>query len=586
MTVFNAQPLFYAAALARADLVALVEGAALPPAIDTIDFDDEAGGDADRALALPFLPGMDALELTDASLTFRVGARQVEIPGYAVSAGPGGQGIVLKLDTPARIAKLELSYVVDPKAHLIVRPVLGADFGPPILAAPDFPPPGPTYGRTLTGMSVADSPGNRHVVTLPHLQGTAWLLQLATGDDPAGLSPMPVAITVNRVVIDAAPRNLSIVLGGDPPVTLWSNKETLLSDAGEQTATFLPIAHAQLTKALAKADPASLTLPLSLRFHSDTSARIEVTGRALAGRYTLRPLEADPVTLRLGGDFAPLALRTPAGLTPSATTATLTARLLGRALNAGSAPAPLALPGRGLRAATDRIVAARLPIAARSAFDAAGTPVPLASVSLRLAPDETAEAVVELRRDAAGVPAAAAAPAVVRQIPAGFAGWLEFPLAAPLMAAAGETLWVALRLTKGALLWHGAPAGGGPAGLGEARISIDKGASWGSAAAALAPPIPLLVQGFHVQDPPYPQPVIRLQSGSAPLTDQWFAAAVRTSEREFQSLGASLPAGVLALLAGAPGAPIELLVSSDTVLDLVVAGLALSYDPFAARAGG
>ena len=369
-------------------------------------------------------------------------------------------------------------------------------------------------------------------------------------------------------------------------MTLWGNKETLLSEAGEQTATFLPIAQAQLSQALAGADPGSLTLPLALRFHSDTSARIEVTGRALAGRYTLRPLEADPVTLRLGGEFAPLALKTPAGLTPSATTATLTARLLGRALNAGSAPAPLALPGRGLRAATDRIIAARLPIAARSAADPAGAPVPLASVSLRLAAAEAAEAVVELRRDAAGGPAAGAAPAVVRQITAGFAGWLEFSLAAPLTTAAGEVLWVTLRLTKGSLLWHAAPAGGGATGLGEARISVDKGASWGGASAALAPPLPLLVQGFHVQDPPYPKPVIRLQSGNVQLAEQWFATATRTSESEFQSIGAALPAGALALLASTSNAPTELLVSSDTVLDIVVAGLSLSYDPFAARAGG
>jgi hypothetical protein len=119
-----AQPLFYAADLAESDLVSLVLGAIEQPAVDTVQFAGEAGGDQDRQLALAFLSGMDAVVVEDASLRFRVGDMALEIADYSVSQGPFGQGIVLRLPAPARLAKLDLSFaaLAEPPARLLVRP--------------------------------------------------------------------------------------------------------------------------------------------------------------------------------------------------------------------------------------------------------------------------------------------------------------------------------------------------------------------------------------------------------------------------------------------------------------------------------
>jgi hypothetical protein len=595
-----AQPLFYAVDVAQNDLVSLVFGALEQPAVDTVQFADEAGGDQDRELALAFLPGMDAVVVEDASLRFRVGDMALDITQYSVSPGPSGQGMVLRLPAPARLAKLDLSYTIPspdpgppapPTTRLLVRPVLDGGFGPPIFVAPPFGPPSPAYADPRPAVRVDPAPNGRFIVSFPDLLGSAWLLQLGTGDKPDGLTLTPVVPTVNRVVLAAAPRNLSIVLRGPPDTPLWSNADVLLPDGGEQTVSFLPLAQRQMSAALQSSSAAALTLPLSLRFHSDTGAQLDVTARALTGHYTVDPLQGAPATLRLGGRTASLVLRAPGGLHPRDASATLTARMLGRALNGGSPPAPLSLPGHGLSVATDRMVAARLPIAPRGTpGEVAGAPVPLGAVALRITAGVASELALELRADAAGRPGAILAPAVVSQIAAGFDDWLDVVLPTPLPVAPGSAVWASARLTKGTLSWHAgdaAPSGPG-ASVGTGFVSIDKGASWGEATTLLQDAAPLLVQAFHAVDPPFPRPTVAIRAGASVLLADWFDAAAATGPKEFRLAAAPLPQLALDRLAAAgvgPGArpATALPLYSDTVLDLVVGDAVIAYDPNTAR---
>lgn len=583
-----AQALFYASDVARTDLAMFAIGAAEQPAVDTVKFPDEAGGEQDRELALAYLPGMDAVLVEEASLRFRVGEMALEITQYTVSPGPNGQGIVLRLPAPMRLAKLDLSYTPPPAdARLLVRPVQGNGFGPPILVGPALAPPSDAFADPTPGLTVSNVGGGRHIATFQGLLGSAWLLQVAAGKDAASLVIHSIVPTVNRVVLAAAPRNLSIVLRGDKDVPLWGNAGVLLPTAGEQAVSFLPLAQRQLTTALTSSAASALTLPLALRFHSDTGALLEVTARTLTGSYSVDPLAGQPTTLRLRGRATRLVLRAPAGLHPREASATLTARMLGRALNAGSPAPPLALPGHGLTVTPDRIVAARVPVAPRGTpGEAAGAPVPLAAVALRITAGVLTELAMELRDDAAGRPGPLLAPAVVSQIPAGFDDWRDLVLPAPLAVAPGSAVWVCARVTESSLSWHAGdsqPAGG----IGTALVSIDKAKSWGEPTVALQEAAALLVQAFHAVDPPYPRPRLAMQAGAAPLVADWFASATATGLREFRLAPAALPQAALDRLAAAAGPEARpattLLIYSDSVLDLVVSDAVIAYDPDTAR---
>lgn len=601
-----ARALFYSAELGLYDL-ALAVLDLKEATVDVIDFADEAGGDQDRKLALPYLHGMDAVVVDAAALTFKVGDKPLEITGYTVSDGPGG-GIVVRLTSPGRLRKLDLTYVApvppppatappEQSVHLIVRAPAGAGWGPPMFADPDFEPAGPTFGRALSGMSVQDAPGDRHVVTLPDIGGTAFLVQVAFAPLPtdatpasaaaAKLAPQTVKIVVNRVIVAAAPRNLSITLKGKSDVPLWGAKDALLPSSGPQTTTFGPLAQKQLSDALKIATQDAPTLPLALRFHSDSGATLEILDRTLSGHYACNPLASGRTTLRMGGRPALLTVNAPVGLTPKSAVATLTAKLLGRALNAGSSPGALAGAGFGVRLGLDRTAAARVPIRPR---DATSDPVPLASVALRLTATEATELVLELRADTAGRPGEVLAPAIVRQLVAGFDGWLDLELTAPLAVAADSAVWPTVRLTKGAVLWHASP--GPPAAGGATMVSADKGASWGGSTADLRVDAPLAAQVFHRQDPPFARPKAAFRLGDTELLADWLAGAAPPpapppDPKEFRLTPAGLPVAALKAISATKGqtrADTTFMLYSDSVFDLVVSDMTLAYDPATARA--
>lgn len=582
-------PLFYDAAIARTELHMLTLGTLVAPAIDVIAFENEAGGDQQRDLAVPLLPGMDEFVVTKAELSFRASDMTMDVTDYTALPGPGG-GVVLSFPAPARLRKIELRQSAVPTlsaatARLVVRPMMTKDqAGPPIFAAPDFGPPGSggMFGRILTGLDLTELGNSRYLLNFPDLLGTAWLLQLATGATAVDLQPMAATPRIERVAIAAAPRNLSVTLAGSPPTPLWGNPGVLIPASGEQKVSFLPIAQRRLSTALADAPPTALTLPLTLLFHSDSGGSLEITDRALDGQYHVRPLGDGPVTLRLAGRPVPLLFSAPAARLPAFGRSTMSARLLGRALNSGSPPAPLETAAQGLRAAPERMVASCLRIAPRNG-DAA--PVPLASVALRLDTPATAELVLELRSDVAGRPGPILAPPLVQQLPAGFADWLELVLTAPLPVAAGSTLWAAIRLTHGTALWH---AGTGPtasAGVSEPCVSADRGASWRDASRSLGLAGPPLVQAFHVEDPPEHPPEIRCWDDAAPSGEDWLAGAEPVRKTEFRLVDAALPDAVLTRLNAAVPVPGEhradtrILLYSPSVLDLVLTGTLLGYDP-------
>lgn len=70
MTSFVGSALFYPVSYASAQLLDLVRGVIDPTLLDTVEFTDESGGVAVRQLALPRLPGIDEVEVTQATLQF------------------------------------------------------------------------------------------------------------------------------------------------------------------------------------------------------------------------------------------------------------------------------------------------------------------------------------------------------------------------------------------------------------------------------------------------------------------------------------------------------------------------------------
>jgi len=577
--------LFYPSQLARADLFSLVRGQDRSIALDVIRFDEPAPHRAERELAVPFLPGMDDIEVAEARLALRAASRQLDTEDYTVTANGSEGGVFLSLPLPALLRKLELSYTLPapplPNLHLVVRAATRSGTalvaGTPLFADPPFARPGPMFPGVLAGMTRADLGGNRRLFTLPSVLGQAWLIQLAVGTEARELNPLATVPTVNRVTLDAAPRNLSVVLlSRDGEVKLWNNPEALLPDAGEQEVSFTPLASKELAATLARQNTAAdtrPTLPVRLRFDSDTVSAVDITRRALVAEYLVRPVGGERLVRRLAGSPVALTLRAPAGLTPRSSQLRLTVKHLGRELNAASPEPPVAPPPGGVRADVTRQVATAFVPAPRPG-QAPGSTLRVASVRLRVTATEAAEAVLEIRADVAGVPGPPAAAPIVRQLDRTSPDWVEFELAEPLAVVAGQApLWLALRVNKGEVCWFAAP---GPAT--SARVSTDRGATWAPPDPRLMPAGALLTQLFDVVAGAPPTPVIRVgTSASLPLVPS------KSSRTEWVA-DTALPAAMHSLLGSRPGqgkVPTELRLSSRSALDLTVESLVLRYDPFA-----
>jgi hypothetical protein len=594
MALSATTPLFYATRLTKAEVFRLAAGVVEPPALEVIDFPEVEGGDVQRELAVPFLPGMDEIEVEQARLRVRTGRKEREVTDYTVTAVPAGHGITLSIPQPGRLKKLELTYpsptaVPGAPHHVIIRT---PPEGPPTFAAPPLPKPGPLYDDILTGLTVQDLGGDRKLLLLPSVLGNAWRIQLALGDTPDKLTTVPFSPTVNRVVLDTAPRDVSVTLSADTEeIPLWGHPDLLLPDAGEQEISFTPLAQRHLNQQLqAKRDaPDQATLPVPLRFHSASSGALEVVAKTLTAHYVVKPLGKDPVTQRVGGEWTVLTLRAPAGLRPINSRVKLTVKFLGRALNRGSLEPPLALPSMGLRVHAQRSVARMIAFLPEPPA-VAGSVLPLASVRLYVAALAEAEAVLEVRGDVAGAPGPVLV-ASVQQLGSGSTGWVEFILPSPLPVSTGQApLWLALRVTKGEVLWFVSPLESASHPMGadmtSARVSSDRGQTWSEPTGNFGDAGVLLAQCFHELPELSSPPVLRVRHAEALMTDNLLLNVKQKGAKEY-IVEVSLPDGVHGVLAAAAGSgrtDTALRLFSPSMLDVTVEDLTLSYDPF--RVGG
>ena len=521
---------------------------------DTLVFEDEAGGTIERTFGVPSLPGMDEIEVVEAAFTLAVRPREMAV-GHEAIVPSGEHGIVVALARDAALAKVVLSYDEPPPAgrtlRLMVRPATagaaGFTFGPPIFAHPAFPAPGPMYGPVLGGLTVWTS-GRRRTVILPDVPGRAWLIQLAHGNTPTEITTLDVRPGVESVSIRAVPTDLAVVLQADDgPVTLWSHPDRLLARTLPQPVDFTPLARRSLAAKLAggqgAAPPGALGLPL--QFTSSSGGAAAIVAKTLSARYLLRPLAGGGAPLRLAGERVPLVLAAPGGLRAAGSSVRATLRSLGRELNDGSSLPPAAPPADGLVLLPRQRAAVRL----RAAPRAGGGATDLVSIQLYLAALEPAEAVVELRDDAAGGPGAGLAQGVAVQLAIGPAGWVEFPLPAPLALGSGaRPLWISLRVNVGRLLWFAADDG-----TAETLASDDEGETWRAPATPLAAASMPLAQLFHATPDPQPAPRIELWQGGAPVAGDLLGEPRRIGPREHAVENAALPAVLLDRLAAASG---------------------------------
>jgi hypothetical protein len=586
---FAASALFYPVSFARSDLIDLVRGAIDPAVLDTVEFEKEDGGESVRQLALPRLPGMDEVEVQQAQFQIQSISREMEISSYTAQQGPANQGVFLSLAKPGRLKKIEVEYTPPPAPppdqgalHVVVRAAQkgagGLQPGVPLFAADDFDPPGSMFPRALSGMTSTALGGNCFLLRLPSVLGDAWLIQLAIGKSAVDLAPQAVPITIRSVTLDAVPDNVAVTLskpGSETP--LWSNPQLLLPSSGVQDVSFTPLAQKELAAALKNAASDAVTLPLTIKFSSASGGALGIVSRTLQARYVVRPLGTTPATIKLAGARAPFTVSAPAGLTPQSSAFRLVARCKGWELNSGSPEPPLEDPYAGLRITQANAVAQS------ARFE--GAVFPLVNVRLYLASPDGAEAVMELHEDAAGAPAAMIGKPVVKKLDPGFRDWRDFECEPTAFQAALTSLWIVVRVTKGEVYWFASDQ------QGASLISLDKGVTWGAPDPRLTTRSSLLVLLFHDRssEPMSRAPVIRVESGPAPVAADVMQGATALSPKEFAMDGFTLPQSVLSFYSRQPGsAKIEqkLQLFSRSVLDLRVETAAIFYDPFASGAAG
>lgn len=581
MGLADTKALFYSIDVSKVALANLILGTVEPIGSDMVEFDKEDGGEAIRQLALPRLSGMDEVAIDVAQMRIRSVGRPIEISNFSQQPGPGGQGVFLTLPKPGRLLKVEVEYVAPvvtpptPPLHLVVRAArksdVGMQVGVPLFADPDFPPPGNMFPRALTGMSKTSLGSNRFRLNLPSALGDAWLIQLATGNSAVELTPIATPVTIRKVTLDAVVSNVSVVLvTPTAEVTLWANPQIFLPSNELEDISFTPLAQKELTAALKATSDDELTLPLTIKFRSDTGGALAIVSKTLQGRYLVNTLNPLPASLNLAGGRVPLVLSAPAGLTPESAQFRLVAKLKGWELNNASSEPPVATPSAGLRVTQNTRVAQQVQ------FE--GT-LPLATVRLLLACEGAAEAILELHEDANGGPGALLVDPLVKQLDPGLRDWVDFELKTPLsFAVDSTTLWVTLHVTKGEVFWFASET------TASALISTDEGVSWGPPDARLAEPTAQVVQLLHEVSPSQlAKPVIRVERGNAPVAADLMANARALSAKEYVVDNASLPATVMSFFqqqSGKQRVEQKLQLFSTSVLDLRVESASFFYDPF------
>jgi hypothetical protein len=539
------------------------------PAVDVVTF-PENGGTSDLGLAVPFLPDMDTVVVEAAEITLRADP----LPGThtpTTSAHAGG-GVSVTLGAGQRLTEMVVDGTWTPDSEKIVVSALPPDgAASPVFVDPELAPASTMFPVPLSGMTRSDAnPGTRLRFPSP-LTGERWLIQIASGTDVGSLIPKNTALTVRSVTLQEVPTDLAVVIPGEgeePDGQLYANPGQLLPDLPPQQIVFTPLAQRHLDRRLSagRGQPGLALLTVPLRLSSTTAGTVAIVTKTLDATYRVTATAPDPVALRTGGEPAVLALTLPAGRRPTGCAGQIVCRTTGRELD-GPVAMTAAVPGAGVVVTTDRWAAATAP------FEGSGqATADLASVRLFVAADRAAEVVLELRQESAGAPGPVLA-SVVAHVVAGPPGWLEFALPSPLPVAVPAVLWCALRTNDEPVRWFGAP------GDEPARVSVDRGASWGAIGGDLTTPTSPLIQLFRIATEP---PRVDLYLGAAPVGQLRLVGGADSDEVRAPL---ELPPEVLSAIATTTGqgrVVTELRLVSRTVLDLSVRGLACSYDPFAA----
>ncbi len=547
--------------------------------IDTLDFPDENGGEVTRELGVPYLAGADDIDVTAASLRFETNLIEQDVT-FTAKANPDGKGVVVTLPRQMYLRTVEISYTAPdaPAAPQSLRTVIRATAGKvpaPLLASPSFPAAGEMYPPVMAGLAVTGLSNGHSVLRCDGLLGTSWLIQIATASSPS----------VHKVTAQVAPANLRIqmeTVQGD--VKLWANPGILLPAAGVQEVSMLALGRRQL-QALVKQPPGGpppATLPLRIKFQSDSAGSLLIDDTQLEARYQVMAAGSKPPPLPIGGAWTDLPLTAPARINPESTSVALRVQLSGRELNAGSPDPPVADPSAGFQVTTDRWLAVSrpfLPIAGQ----AAGSVLPLAAIRLYLAADAAAEASLEIRNDAAGNPGPPVSAPIAHRFQPGERGWIEFVPKKPIpVSTGGAPLWLVVRTTRGSVAWYcAAPSDGTVAA--DARASTDAGKTWSDAARPLGAGGNPLAQLYHAMTDPLPAPSVRIfRTGSETPLGELFASATRQSPREFTVEGAAMPAEVASAFAAASGSgkvTLPFRLYSRSVGTLTVQQAVFVYDP-------
>jgi len=287
--------------------------------------------------------------------------------------------------------------------------------------------------------------------------------------------------------------------------------------------------------------------------------------------YVARPLGDGPSKFALQGDRTDFAFQVPAGLSPGGNSFKLTVRPKGLERDAASPESPYRLPVQGLQVDQDLSIAAGVPFSG-----AKGT---IAAARIFVAAKETAEVVMTVCADAAGMPGQPLGkPAVNSKVEGLTPQWIDLPLPVPIAAtrersanAANEQgiLVVVCRCERRRCA---------------VLTSTDKGKTWGAPSTPLAAGQNLLAQLMSPSDQPPPTPAIRLQREADVLNTNLLAGATAPTDKkkDISVPAVSLPASLLAdstVNQGKVDKRFEL--ASVTVADVTIENFELTYDPAA-----
>ena len=564
--------------------------AALADELDVTRVDLADNAAQDWELGVPFLAGMDRIQVDAARLDLR--ALRVPTPAEGWTATDRDTGWRITLARPARLVSITFDTPTPAPApgttlRLIISPAAPA--GPPMFIDPPF-----QLGQAFKAMPnpvKQTRSGGLTVVSVPPTFGTAWLLQWGYGDDATSLNPTPVTTVVRAVTVEAAVSDARMELRADDPaeepVVVWSHSGVLDPAHGPQPVDLSPIARKRLGDRLAAANagppPVALTLPV--RLVAASGGPVGVSGTELRVGYAADAVSG-PVSVALRGYPQPLALAVPAALRPAAGTVSITARHLGRELN-GPIGAGSTDGGPGRAVTVDRWAAVALPVLAA---DTAGPPVTLAAVTLDVGVDAPAELAIDVRADVHGLPGAVLASAVT-VLPPGPRAAHEVLLVSQPAVAAGAVVWVCARTTTGVVRWYDDAADARPAELAPdfdvaVRRSTDGGATWFPDEAALGGDTIPRARLLHRVSPPYPAPELVVRAGDADLG--LLALTGGGTPDEFVLATGPVPAALADLAGRTPGsgrADITVQVATRAALDVRFTAVELTYAPTAGPTG-